>query len=86
MEPEQIQSWRRVMSSMGLSMIVSVVSDKEVEEFANSIQRQINGELERLLNHDDLLEKYAQQKDDEWKRLINDGFHNSIRVIKKETS
>jgi len=73
--PEQIHNWRRIMSTMGMSMISSIVSDEEVEKFANGIQRRVSimTNEERSIEESNKVMREAVQIS---------GFKNTIRVVK----
>jgi len=87
---EQIANWRGIMSTMGMSMISSIVSDKEVEGFAESIQRQIDQECEKERVKDKLINTYRGPEvrtiQESNRKLAEEqnisGFRNNIRVVK----
>ena len=73
--PEQIANWRGIMSTMGMSMISSIVSDEEVEKFANGIQRRVSimTNEERSIEESNKVMREAVQIS---------GFKNTIRIVK----
>jgi len=78
--PEQIHNWRRIMSTMGMSMISSIVSDEEVEKFAKGIQHRVS----IMANEErEVLKRSIEESNKVVREAVQiSGFKNTIRVVK----
>ncbi len=74
--PEQIHNWRRIMSTMGMNMLSSILPDEEIEKLVNGIQHRIAIEEEN--------EKRSIEESNKVMReaVHVSGFKNTIRVVK----